>query len=150
MCFRGCFDAGPGTTLEAHDDHRGDRMNARRCRVLFVDDDEQIVRLIAHNLRARTTHAVDTAASAPAALKRLRREPFDVLITDTHIRGVLGTRLAREARDLQPRLRVLLMSADQDELRTAADDAHGTLAKPFTLPRLVNEIVRVLVVQPER
>lgn len=125
-------------------------MVARSCRVLVVDDDERMLRLVEQSLKGRTAHAVQVAHGARAARARLSRDPFDVLIAGIDAPDRETLRLAREARDANPRLRVLLMGADEGDLRSGGRDAHGTLAKPFTTRGLAREIVRVIAATQER
>ena len=74
--------------------------------VLFVDDDDQVRAPVAELLR-REGFRVFSAASALEAMRILAREPVDILFTDVVMPGEDGLELARQARALQPKIRVL-------------------------------------------
>jgi len=77
-------------------------------RVLVVDDDDAVRRMLARMLELRG-FLVDTASNALAAMQRLREQRFDALLSDVLMPGDLdGLDLARWAR--QHGLPVLLVS----------------------------------------
>lgn len=109
--------------------------------VLLVDDDEHV--------RGSTSDAIEmlgyrviAEGSAADALERLKREPdIDILFTDIVLpRGMSGVALAREARALRPRLRILLASGHARETLGAeigsGIDDFAFLAKPYRLQEL--------------
>jgi len=109
--------------------------------VLLVDDDEHV--------RGSTSDAIEmlgyrviAEGSAADALERLKQEPgIDILFTDIVLpRGMSGVALAREARALRPRLRILLASGHARETLGAeggdAFESFAFLAKPYRLQEL--------------
>jgi CheY-like chemotaxis protein len=79
--------------------------------VLFVDDEEAVLRSIARVL-ARSSLSVFTAASAPAALELLGQRRIDVLVSDIDMPQVDGLDLLRTVRRDHPTvLRMFLTGA---------------------------------------
>ena len=73
----------------------------RKATILVVDDDE----LVLDALREQLTwddYDVVTSPSANEALEQLAARPFDVIISDQRMPGMLGTELLAEATRIQP------------------------------------------------
>jgi signal transduction histidine kinase/CheY-like chemotaxis protein len=111
---------------------------AQPLRVLVVEDDgntREATRELLELLDAQV-HAVD---SAQAALDLIGNQTFDVLLTDVRMPGVSGLDLARAAKRLQPRVRVVLASGYgagiAAELGDDLSDA-TLLPKPFNFDQL--------------
>ncbi len=104
-------------------------------RVLVVDDDEALLNLMALALRRRG-YQVDLALDGYNALKLLAAQPsYSVLLTDLMMPGMSGLELLREARKMDSRLEVVVVTAapDLESAITAlrADGAYDYLLKPF-------------------
>ena len=69
-------------------------MNAPRGRILLVDDDPSLMRLLVLRLEAEGFEVV-TAASGTEALQRLRGRPVELMISDLRMEGMDGIELAR-------------------------------------------------------
>jgi two-component system response regulator HydG len=111
--------------------------------VLVVDNDPEMTRLLARHLEAEGV-AVTALTSGPQALALLEREEFAVVLTDLKMDDVDGLVLLRRAQEVQPRARVVLMTAF-GSLETAIEALrHGAwdyLTKPFKLAQ-VSAVVR--------
>lgn len=80
----------------------------RPCRVLVVDDDPLVTASTAAMLED-LGHSVIEALSGPRALDMLRLGAnVDVVITDHAMPGMTGTELARQIRQVWPRLPIIL------------------------------------------
>ncbi|MHC4469660.1 MAG: ATP-binding protein [Planctomycetota bacterium] len=80
-------------------------------RLLVVDHEEGIVRLLEHAL-TRRGHGVETARSAAEGLALIEAgQRFDLLLTDVGTPEIRGAELAERARELDPRLRVILCAS---------------------------------------
>jgi CheY-like chemotaxis protein len=78
-------------------------------RRLLVVDDEEIIRSVFKDLMGRECEVLE-AANAEEALAHLKRGPVDLIVTDKNLPGLSGLELAREARQLDPGSRVILMT----------------------------------------
>jgi DNA-binding response OmpR family regulator/cellulose synthase/poly-beta-1,6-N-acetylglucosamine synthase-like glycosyltransferase len=112
--------------------------------VLVVDDDEMILALVSHGLRA-AGYNVTTAESGAHALARLAEARPDVIVSDVNMPGMDGFALVRRLREddvLRSIPLVFLTSRAEAEdvvsgLHLGADDY---LTKPFSLPVLVARV----------
>jgi CheY-like chemotaxis protein len=87
-------------------------------------------------------HDVTEAASGEEALARLRERPsIDLLITDLGLPRMSGQELAAAARQLRPKLPILLASGYAVSATTTPElSAVGWLAKPFMADDLARAI----------
>jgi two-component system response regulator GlrR len=79
-------------------------------RVLLVDDDTSLLKLLAIRLEAEG-FTVLTEESAEQALLTLRNEPVDIVVTDLRMEGASGLELFEQVRHYNPGLPVVIMSA---------------------------------------
>ena len=116
-------------------------------RVLLVEDDEPLAGLLVRYLKRLNCPAVHFRRSADA-LAHLREAPAELLITDLTLGAENGVELARAALDLDPQLRVLLMSGYPYEPDGFPETARvAFLQKPFLPQMLKTEIERLLADQ---
>src|SRR6478736_4305864 len=107
-----------------------------KSRVLVVEDDEQLRRIITSNLVARG-HEVRQAADAAMALTALGEERPDLLILDINLPDRTGWDVLREAR-LPPEVRVLMLTAVPVSPRRLSEFRPvAYLPKPFPLEALL-------------
>ena len=106
-----------------------------------MDDEPDLSELIALALGGIATEPVENLTSSSAALSRLAQDPqsYDLLITDRDMPQLDGLELARRVHAAAPRVKVILVSANVDDLtREDLDRAGicGVVQKPFTLQSL--------------
>jgi DNA-binding NtrC family response regulator len=119
-----------------------------RIRILVVDD-EEIVRESLGGWLAKDGYSVEQAADGPAALARLREQPFSILISDLKMPGMDGLTLQGQARALRPDLAVVIMTAyaTVDSAVTAMKQgAFDYLVKPFD-PEELSMMMQKIVAQ---
>jgi putative two-component system response regulator len=103
------------------------------ARILIVDDEPLILKVLA-DLLGRAGHQCSKAGSAEEAWISLRQASFDMLLTDVNMPGQSGLDLARQAREEDPDLALVIVTAvdDHEVARTAVDiGAYGYLTKPL-------------------
>jgi len=83
-----------------------------RTRVLFVDDEERIVRLLRVMFRER--YDVSTALSGEEALALMEHQRVDVLVCDQRMPGMLGHELLAKVRVISPHTVRLLLTGYSD------------------------------------
>jgi DNA-binding response OmpR family regulator len=114
-------------------------------RLLIVDDDPELLVLLADELRA-DGFEIQTARSGEEALRRLAQAWPDLLIIDLVMAGIDGLALAREIKS-QADLPIIVLSAidagdsKADLLEEVAEDY---VTKPYHYPELRARITRVL------
>jgi two-component system, cell cycle sensor histidine kinase and response regulator CckA len=112
---------------------------ARGRRVLVVEDDDAVRRLIATIL---STHGYDVvvACSGAEALELADgTDGLDVLLTDVIMPGMSGTALAERLRSAKPDLRTVFMTGYTDRPAALPDDA-TLLMKPFSATQLLHQL----------
>ena len=116
-----------------------------RARLLIVDDDRSVVDYLLEVLGDR--YAVVGETSPKAALERVRREDFDVVISDVEMPGMRGPDLLAAVLEVKPRQALLLITAFGSielAVETVRAGACDFVTKPFKLDTLVLAIERAL------
>jgi two-component system phosphate regulon response regulator PhoB len=116
--------------------------------ILVVDDEKDLVDLIAYNLQ-RNGYNVLTASSGDAALEVASRELPNLILLDLMLPGMSGTEVARKLK-AEPRtahLPIIMLTAKSEEtdvvvgLTLGADDY---VTKPFSMKILLARLTTVL------
>jgi len=93
-------------------------------RILIVEDEDALCLLYKEEL-AQEGYAVTTAGNAEEALAALKREPFDLIVTDIRMPGRDGVELITEIMGLRKDIPIIINTAyqsyKQDFMTWAAD-----------------------------
>jgi DNA-binding NtrC family response regulator len=112
--------------------------------ILIVDDDPQILRLVAKMLRARPFKIL-LAPRPGEALEICEREPVHLLISDVAMPEMDGNKLAEKVLRLHPETRVLLISGHfKEEPPTSGTGRVRFLKKPFFPSDLLGSMRQLL------
>ncbi len=114
-------------------------------RVLVVDDNDAIQKLVSVNLKARG-YAVDVAGSGEEALDLFKAGNYDLLILDLVLPGLGGLDVCGHIR-LQSEVPIIVLSAREDEeLKVRALDAGADdyVTKPFSHEELLARVRAVM------
>ena len=117
-------------------------------RILVVDDEADIVALVAYHL-ARAGYRVSTAASGPDALAAARDERPAMIVLDLMLPGMSGYEVLDELRGAEPTrtIPVLMLTArrdEQDRIKGLTLGADDYLTKPFAPQELVLRVGAIL------
>ncbi len=117
-------------------------------KILLVDDDPGLLRLLSIRLRAEgyEVEAVDGAHKALATLNRFRP---DLVITDLRMDKMDGIGLLKELQTRSPGLRVVIITAHgtiPDAVDATQSGAFGFLTKPIDKDELIATVERALKV----
>jgi two-component system NtrC family response regulator len=82
----------------------------KRVKVLVIDDDESLRRVLEYNL-AQEGYAVLTAASGEQGLDLLKKEGADLVVTDVRMAGMDGLQVLQQAHKLDPNVQVIILTA---------------------------------------
>jgi two-component system alkaline phosphatase synthesis response regulator PhoP len=117
-----------------------------RSRILLVEDELNLVRPLQFNLE-QEGYDVSSTPSGKEALALYDRESFDLIILDLMLEEMDGFEVARQIRQRDPRLPIIMLTA-----RSAAEDRiHGLelgaddyMIKPFHLRELLLRVERMI------
>ena len=117
-------------------------------RVLVVDDEPEIVALVAYHL-AKSGYRVATASSGQDAIDQTRRERPALIVLDLMLPGMSGFDVLEQLRadDQTKDVAVLMLTARRDEpdrIRGLSLGADDYLTKPFSPPELVLRVGAIL------
>lgn len=112
-----------------------------RRRWMVVDDESTLSELIADVLASLDQVSVENYTSSPDALAAFtsRAGGFDLVVTDRDMPGMNGIELARQLTAQSPSVKVILASANIDDLSISDLQNAGITAvvtKPFSIFRL--------------
>ena len=121
------------------------------ARILVVDDDPLIIRLIIDTLNVEG-YDVDSAENGVAALEKTRHARFDLILSDLHMPQLDGVGLYRALTEGQghpvPKIIFVTGSVGSSELhRFLKETGLPLLRKPFNLDEL-QQIVRQALASP--
>jgi DNA-binding response OmpR family regulator len=117
-------------------------------RILIVEDEVHLAQGLRFNFEAEG-HSVETTSRGEDALARLvkNREAFDVLVLDVMLPGKDGFIVARELREAENYIPLLMLTArgrPEDVLKGFESGADDYLPKPFNLAILIARIESLL------
>jgi two-component system, OmpR family, KDP operon response regulator KdpE len=104
----------------------------QKTRVLVVDDDPTIRRLVSANLEKRN-YAVREAVDGSTAIEEIKREVPDLVILDLKMPGLTGNEVCQWIRESWDIPIIVLSAHDDEELKVDALDsgADDYVTKPF-------------------
>jgi len=116
--------------------------------VLFIDDEDAVVRLATLNL-TRLGYRVTGCTEPAAALREFHRDPdaFDAVVTDLSMPGMSGFDCARELLATRPELPILMTSGyirPEDEVQAREIGIRSVCNKPDALNELGNILAQIL------
>jgi CheY-like chemotaxis protein len=110
--------------------------------VLLVEDNPQLRAVALRMIRSWGYSCIDMPDSASALSWLERGDRIDLLLTDIGLPGLDGRAFAAKVRELQPGVKVLLMSGytEHHTIKTAPQPDEPLLPKPFTAATLSTAI----------
>jgi len=115
---------------------------------LLVVEDDQIVRELLKDKLESEGFKVKIAEGGQKALKYLKEEEFDLLLTDLGMPGMSGYQLAVEARKILPDMPIILATGwesriDRNKMEEYKIDY--VVGKPFRFNKIINVIVESIL-----
>jgi len=115
--------------------------------ILLVEDESLTRELMAESLNDAGYDVTATCTGDEAAILLADRDRFDALLTDVTLPGSIdGIGLAEHARELHPRLPVLIVSgmAASQQRAAALDPPTAYMLKPFEMNTLLAAVSRLI------
>jgi two-component system, NtrC family, response regulator GlrR len=122
------------------------RASKRTPKILVVDDDPGLLRLLTIRLRSQK-YEVEPAENAAKALSVIARFRPDLVITDLRMAEMDGIALLRELQRRWPGLNVIMLTAHgtiPDAVKATQSGAFAFLTKPVEKEHLLEEVARAL------
>ena len=121
-------------------------LNCKDIKLLYVEDNEE-ARFHSYEMFKRFFKYIVTAVDGDDALKKFKRETFDIVITDISMPKMNGIELAEEIKNLDGSVPVVIISAHNEEeyfLSSLAVGVEGYLLKPIDMTQLMSTLIRVV------
>ena len=113
-------------------------------KILLVEDEKSLCLLYEEEL-AKTGYAVVSVYDAEAALEKLKKETFDLIITDIRMPAMNGVELITQIMGLRKDTPIIINSAYQshkEDFMTWAADAY--IVKSSSLDELISKIKELI------
>ena len=120
-------------------------MTETKLKVLVVDDDPSICKLIG-SLLEMEGYPHHVVLRGEEALKALRTDPFDVVISDIYMGEISGLDVLEAARDARPETEVVIMTAHgsvETAVQAVRSGAFDYISKPFAVEDILGVIRRI-------
>jgi CheY-like chemotaxis protein len=123
-------------------------------RILFVDDEVQIVHMMREMLE-RLGYHVTARTSSVEALEAFRAQPekFDLVITDQTMPNMTGVELSKELMRIRPNIPIILCTGFSEVISEEEAKAIGIrdyVMKPVVQTQIANRIRQVLNQEKEK
>ena len=116
-------------------------------KILIVDDEPDILELLAMIIAERTPHQVVTTNNPLEVPHLFKENTFDLLITDLRMPGLSGMDLIREAKKIDPDMPIIVITAygsSQSAEESITEGAYDYLTKPFRKDQIIITINRAM------
>ena len=121
-------------------------MTEQMPKILLAEDDNDMRRFLVKALQNAGYEVIDYD-NGLSAYRRLREEPFELLLTDIVMPEMDGIELARRAAELDPDIKIMFITGFATVALNPDSQAPKeakVLSKPFHLRDLVNEVQKML------
>jgi len=118
----------------------------KRYKILVVDDDLEMCELLSDVLRQEGFSAFTISESLEAS-KTIKKEEFDVIVTDLRMRGLKGLDLLEEAKRVAPLTPVIIITAFgtiESAIQAMKMGAYDYITKPFQIDEFVLTVKKAL------
>jgi CheY-like chemotaxis protein len=121
----------------------------RGARILLVDDEPDILEIVAQHMEA-AGYSVLTAQSGAAALALLHRDAnVDLIVSDLSMPGMDGVQLIQRAQRRRPRLPAIILTGlaengAEGSLGQVISGPFAVLRKPINASQLADRVAKLL------
>lgn len=110
----------------------------KKRKILIVEDDE-FSRGVMEKLLQSSGYETQSCAGGEEAVKSLKKESFNILITELHMPGMDGFELIRKVKLIQPEIKTILMSGflnEEAKEKAIEEEIDGLFHKPIIWEKL--------------
>ena len=123
----------------------------KRARILVVDDDESIRKVLVTILEDEGC-IVDTAENGEEAIKKTETNFYNLALVDIRLPDMEGTTLLTKMKDTTPKMRKVIMTGYpslENAVEALNKGAHNYLVKPLNIEKVVTMVKKQLKIQKE-
>jgi len=116
-------------------------------RLLIVDDEADMLRLLKRSISEELDCEIDTAASGLAALELLDSRSYDLALVDIRMPGMDGLELLERIKQINPWMTVVIMTAHgvvELAVKSIKKGAYDFITKPFDRNQLIHLLRKAL------
>ncbi|MCD6473268.1 response regulator [Candidatus Aerophobetes bacterium] len=120
---------------------------------ILVADDDKFIRDYLRNVLIEEEYNVQTVESGSAAIKKILKQNFDVLILDIHMSGINGLETISFIKSVHPNLPIIVITGDasmQTEKRAREEGVFCYFTKPLNIKGLKQVITSALKTRAEK
>jgi CheY-like chemotaxis protein len=110
---------------------------------ILVVDDEEMVRIVLKQILEQGGYACDIAGNGVEALKKLKADNFDLLITDINMPEMDGVELLAKTKELFPAMPVIFITAygkDKVIMQAMRTGLTDYIEKPFRMDDVIKTL----------
>jgi len=118
----------------------------KRARIIVVDDDESIRKVLATILEEEG-YAVDTARNGREAIKKTSTRFYNLALIDIRLTDMEGTKLLAKIKDTIPKMRKIMITgypSMQNAIEALNKGAHAYILKPLDMEKVIETINKQL------
>ena len=121
---------------------------APKARILVVDDEQDILRLLSYNLKKQGYHT-DEVRDGEEALRKVREHPYQLIILDLMLPGLSGMDICRILKEKPktstiPIIMLTARSEEMDKVMGLESGADDYITKPFSVREFLARVKTVL------
>lgn len=117
-------------------------MSDKTKRTILIVDDEEIIREFLNEV-LRDDYDISTACDGDEAIEKLKKQQYDLVITDLKMPRVSGEEVVKFANDTYPNAKVVVISGYSSLFTVSQSVNNGAcafLSKPFSIKELVQTV----------
>ncbi|MFB3888252.1 MAG: response regulator [Candidatus Bathyarchaeia archaeon] len=119
---------------------------ANQARILVIDDDENILKVISAILKDNG-YDVDTASTGAEAVEKSQTQHFDLMLIDIRLPDMDGTEILTRVKDTTPKIRKVMVTGYptlQNAVAAVNKGADAYVMKPFDVEKMLATVAKQL------
>src|SRR5436309_11701955 len=124
----------------------GIKSGSSRVKILLIEDKDSLRQMLSTAIK-KAGYQVEEAADGNAAVERIRKQPYQLIITDLRLPTLSGLEILKIQKEIDPTIPVLLMTAYgtiEEAVEAMKQGAFDFVAKPVDISHLLLLIERAL------
>ncbi|TLY34424.1 MAG: sigma-54-dependent Fis family transcriptional regulator [Nitrospirae bacterium] len=114
---------------------------------ILIVDDEDVSRLVLREALTKRGYQIEEASSAEDGIKKLRQQPFDLVLLDVQMSGMTGIEAIPKFKDIDPSVIIIMTTAlgsKETIMEAISRGAYDYFVKPFKFEEMEVVVKRSL------